>query len=99
MSDGARLRALWALDEPPARDVSFEFQVMQRLLRRRLWTDIAALVPLAVGGGVALWALVPLLGSLDQLATADTEALVGLGVSLGIAVAVFVIDMVRTDSA
>lgn len=99
MSDDARLRKLWVLDEPPARDAEFEFAVMKRLLRRRLWVDIATLAPIVIGAALALWALAPLLGSFDRLATADTDTLTGLAVSLGIAVAVFVIDMARPDSA
>lgn len=99
MSDDTRLQKLWALDEPPARDAGFEFAVMARLLRRRLWIDIATLAPIAVGAGFALWALAPLLGSFDRFAAADADTLIGLAVSLGIAVVVFVIDMARPDSA
>ena len=99
MSDDSRLQALWALDEPPARDVAFEFAVMARVLRRRLWIDFGALTPIIIGAGVVLWSLTPLLGSLDQFAVADTETLVGLSVSLGIALAVFVIDMLRPERA
>jgi hypothetical protein len=100
MSDDSRLQALWALDEPPAHDAGFEFAVMERVLRRRAWTDIAALTPIVIGAGVVLWSLTPLaLGSLDQFATADTETLVGLAVSLAIALAVFVVDMMRPGSA
>jgi hypothetical protein len=99
MSDDSRLQALWALDEPPARDVAFELAVMARALRRRLWADIAALTPIVAGAAVVLWSLTPLLGSLDQFAVADTETLVGLAVSLGVALVVFVADMVRPGSA
>jgi hypothetical protein len=99
MVDEGRLAALWALDEPPARDPAFELAVMARLLRRRLWVDIATLAPIIVGAGIVLWTLTPLLGSLDQFAMADTETLVGLAVSLGIALAVFVIDMLLPEQA
>ena len=98
MSDDSRLQALWALDEPPARDAVFELAVMARLLRRRLWIDFAALAPIIIGAGVVLWSLTPLLGNLDQFAMADTETLVGLAVSLGIALVVFVADMLRPGS-
>ncbi|HTO80776.1 MAG TPA: hypothetical protein VMQ73_01020, partial [Methylomirabilota bacterium] len=72
--------------------------VMERLLRRRLWVDVATLAPIVVGAGAVLWSLTPLLGSLDQFAAADSETLVGLAVSLGIALVVFVVDMVRPGS-
>lgn len=98
MSDDSRLQALWALDEPPARDPAFEFAVMERVLRRRLWIDMAALAPIIAGAGVVLWSLMPLLGGLDQFAGADSETLFGLAVSLGIALVVFVVDMVRPGS-
>ena len=98
MVDEARLQALWAPDEPPARDPAFDLAVMQRLLRRRLWLDFAALTPIVLGAGIVLWTLTPLLGSFDQFAAADSETLVGLAVSLGIALVVFFVDMMRPGS-
>jgi len=99
MSEDSRLQALWAADEPQTRDPTFEFAVMERVLSRRLWIDMAALAPIIVGAGVVLWSLMPLVGSFDQFALANSETLVGLAVSLGIALAVFVVDMIRPGSA
>lgn len=88
MTDDARLSALWALDEPPARDPGFEVAVMARILRRRLWGDIAALVPVVVGLSIVAWVLAPVVGPAVQAVAADPTSLLGLGVALGLAAAV-----------
>jgi hypothetical protein len=56
-----RLKALFALDEPPARDPAFSAAVVERLARRRCLQDCAFLGALSGLGGVALWALWPVL--------------------------------------
>lgn len=64
MNDPDRLLAdLWAQDEPPARDSAFVIAVMERAARRRLWLDIAAMVPFFVAAGVAMWAIAPALAA------------------------------------
>jgi hypothetical protein len=56
-----RLKALFALDEPPARDPAFATAVGERLARRRCLLDLALLGALSALGGLALWALWPVL--------------------------------------
>ena len=56
-----RLAALFALDEPPARDPAFSAAVVERLARRRCLLDLAFLGALSAVGALALWALWPVL--------------------------------------
>ncbi|MFN3585093.1 hypothetical protein [Phenylobacterium sp.] len=56
-----RLRALFALDEPPARDPAFSAEVMAAVMRRELLADVAVLSGAAFVGALALWALWPVL--------------------------------------
>src|SRR5690242_8178717 len=56
-----RLKALFALDEPPARDPAFSTAVMEQLMRRRFLEDVGVLSLATVAGGVALWILWPVL--------------------------------------
>jgi hypothetical protein len=62
MSDAdLALKALLAVDEPPARDPAFSLAVMERIERRRFWTEVLFAAPIALAVLVALWALSPLL--------------------------------------
>jgi hypothetical protein len=54
-----RLKALFAEDEPPARDPGFTAEVMQSIARRRFQLDLAVLGGAAAVGGLVLWALWP----------------------------------------
>jgi hypothetical protein len=56
-----RLKALFAEDEPPARDAAFSMAVMERLVRRRFQEDVAILCGVSVAGGAVLWPLWPVL--------------------------------------
>lgn len=56
-----RLKALFALDDPPARDPAFSAAVMEQLMRRRFLEDVAFLSVATVAGGVALAILWPVL--------------------------------------
>jgi hypothetical protein len=56
-----RLKALFALDEPPPRDAVFSTAVMERLVRRRFFEEVAILSGLTLLGGVTLWILWPVL--------------------------------------
>lgn len=49
-----RLKALFAMDEPPARDPVFDAAVMDGLARRRLYLDMAGLAAAALTGAVVL---------------------------------------------
>lgn len=59
MGDDDRLRALFAYDEPPARDPAFSSAVMEQVMRRRFMADMAFLSGVSALGGTALWALWP----------------------------------------
>jgi hypothetical protein len=56
-----QLRALFAQDEPPARDAAFSMAVMEGLMRRRFQEDVALLCGVSVVGGAVLWPLWPVL--------------------------------------
>ena len=56
-----RLKALFALDEPPQRDVVFSTAVMEKVMRRRFQEDVALLSAASLAGGGALWAVWPTL--------------------------------------
>jgi hypothetical protein len=63
MSD-ALLKSLFEADAPPARDVAFTLAVMERVERRRFWTEAAMLVPAVIAACVVLWALAPALNEM-----------------------------------
>jgi hypothetical protein len=56
-----KLKGLFALDEPAARDPVFSTAVMEKVMRRRFQEDVALLSALSVVGGGALWAVWPTL--------------------------------------
>jgi hypothetical protein len=59
-ADG-RLKALFAQDEPPARDAVFSTAVMEKVMRRRFQEDVALLCGVSVVGGGVFWAIWPTL--------------------------------------
>ena len=65
-----RLKALFAGDEPPARDPMFSTAVMAEIVRRQFLEDVAKLVGASVIGGMVLWllwpSLTPVVTSLSQ---------------------------------
>ncbi|HYE42102.1 MAG TPA: hypothetical protein VEA15_01810 [Caulobacteraceae bacterium] len=61
MNAEERLKAAFALDEPPARDLGFSAAVMERVARRRLQRSLLLLVPPLLAACAVLWALGPLL--------------------------------------
>jgi hypothetical protein len=83
-----RLKALFAQDEPPPRDPAFSAAVIERLERRRCLYDLLFLAVVSGLGGVALWALWPVLepavvalsGRLSQAAVALVLALSALSI-------------------
>jgi hypothetical protein len=87
MGNDDRLKALFAHDEPPARDPAFSSAVMEELMRRRFLTDVAMLSGVSVLGGTALWALWP---SLQPAVVAVSQglapAIVAAALALGAAV-------------
>jgi hypothetical protein len=65
MSDAdLELKALLAVDEPPARDPAFTLAVMEEVARRRFWAEILFGAPVVLAACVALWALSPILTEL-----------------------------------
>jgi hypothetical protein len=78
-----RLKALFAADEPPARDPAFSTAVMERLARRRCLEDLAFLGGLSGLGGLALWAIWPVLQpALTAVSGELAPAAFGLAVAL-----------------
>jgi hypothetical protein len=78
-----RLKALFAADEPPARDPAFSAAVMERLARRRCLQDLAFLGGLSGLGGLALWAIWPVLQpALTAISGELAPAAFGLAVAL-----------------
>lgn len=62
MSDAdLKLKALLAVEEPPARDPAFALAVMEKIERRRFWVELLMGAPVALAACVALWALSPIL--------------------------------------
>ena len=59
--DDESLKALFALDQPPARDAHFSTAVMERVMRRRFYEEVFLLSVLSAAGGVGLWILWPVL--------------------------------------
>ena len=54
-----RLRALFAQDEPPARDPAFSSAVMAEIARRAFLAEMATLSGVTALGGLVLWAVWP----------------------------------------
>lgn len=77
-----RLKALFAEDEPPARDPVFSTAVMAEVIRRRFVVDMALLASVATAGGFLLWAVWPLL---EPLVATVAPALAPAGACLTLA--------------
>ncbi|MBL8552971.1 MAG: hypothetical protein JNL41_01745 [Phenylobacterium sp.] len=86
----AHLKALFAQDEPPARDPAFSAAVMEAVARRRFVLDVAWLSGAALIGGLLLWALWPVLHPL-LAQTGDQFGPVAACVTLAL-VAVMLVD-------
>jgi hypothetical protein len=56
-----RLKALFALDEPPARDAVFSTVVMEQVMRQRLREEVALLCAVSVVAAGVLWLVWPTL--------------------------------------
>ena len=56
-----RLKALFALDEPPARDPVFSAEVIEQVMRQRLREDVALLCGVSVVFAGVLWLVWPTL--------------------------------------
>ena len=84
MDADARLKALFAQDEPPARDPVFSTAVMAEVARRRFLADMALLAAATAAGGFVLWALWP---TLSPLLTTVSQGLVPVVACLTLAAA------------
>jgi hypothetical protein len=56
-----RLKALFALDEPPAQDPVFQAVVMEQVMRQRLREEVALLCGVSVVAAGVLWLVWPTL--------------------------------------
>lgn len=56
-----RLKALFALDEPPAQDLVFSAAVMEQVMRERLRDEVALLCAVSVVAAGVLWLIWPTL--------------------------------------
>jgi hypothetical protein len=84
MVDDDRLKALFACDEPPARDPAFSSAVMAEVMRRRFMADVAFLSGVSALGGTALWALWPSLQpALVTISQGLAPAMVAAGLAIG----------------
>jgi hypothetical protein len=85
-----RLKALFAEDEPPARDPAFSAAVMAEIARRRFLGDLSLLAAATAAGGFLLWAVWP---SLEPALTGLSQGLAPVvgGLTLALA-AVAVLD-------
>jgi hypothetical protein len=59
MNADDRLQALFAQDEPPARDLGFTLAVMEKVARRRLMLSLAMLALPTLLAMLVLWAVAP----------------------------------------
>ncbi len=88
MGDDDRLKALFACDEPPARDPAFSATVMAEVMRRRFMADVAMLSGVSALGGAALWALWP---SLQPALVSISQGLAPLMVAGGLSIGAVVL--------
>lgn len=65
-----RLAEAFAADMPPATDHAFTFAVLERIERRRAWTDVFESVPFIIAAVALFWLLAPTFDRLMQEGTA-----------------------------
>jgi len=83
MTADDRLKALFAQDEPAARDPAFSAAVIERMARRRCLQDMGLLAGMSAVGGMALWGFWPLIHpALGQLSGQLAPAAIALVVAL-----------------
>ncbi len=89
MTPEAKLAALLAAADAPARDFAFEAEVARRVALRRAWLTVLALVPWTVVGAVLLWGLSrtvgPMLAATGQALAPVALTLMGAGAGVAAA--------------
>jgi hypothetical protein len=91
-----RLKALFAEDEPPARDPAFSTAVMAEIVRRQFLEDVAKLVGVSLIGGMVLWLLWP---SLTPVVTSLSQGLAPVAACLTLAAIVITLAGGRPGQA
>lgn len=78
-----RLRALFAYDEPPARDPAFSAELIERMAHRRWLQDLGFLGVASVMGAAVLWGVWPVAQPvLVMVASQLAPTALGLAVAL-----------------
>lgn len=78
MNADDRIRAAFAAEEPPARDLAFTAAVMERVARRRLWRSLLLLAAPLVAATAVLWAAAPALAPLAEDMLAALQPAIGM---------------------
>ena len=85
-ADDARLKALFAADEPPFRDPAFSTAVMEAVARRRFASDLSLIAGVSAALGAVLWfawpVVGPMLAPLGEVALPVTAGLTLAGIVL-----------------
>ena len=92
----ARLKAIFAGDEPGPRDPVFTAAVVETIARRRFLADLALLAGAATVGALALWALWP---SLEPALVSLSQSLAPIAGAVALATGVLVILGARPGAA
>lgn len=91
-----RLKSLFAMSEPPSRDLAFSACVMARVLRQRFIEDVVLMVVATLIGGSVLWALWP---RLQPMLVALSESFASIAGAIVLAACAGVILSGRAGSA
>src|SRR5258708_6889362 len=73
MGNDARLKELWAFDEPPVHDPAFVLATLARIAQRRFWADTVTLATLVIATAVIFWAVAPAVEIFVQSGLAETD--------------------------
>lgn len=77
-----QLNDWWKLDEPPERDAAFRFAVMEKIERRRFWSECSQIISMALAIGLVAWVVAPALESFIRNADAAFAATLAIGLIL-----------------
>ena len=92
----ARLKAIFAADEPAPRDPAFAAAVAEAVTRRRFLGDLALLAGATVVGAFALWALWP---ALEPALVSVSQGLAPVAAGLALAACLMAILGARPGAA